>query len=74
MFNEATKFNHCTKYEVFNFERKGLLFDACRLLNKKFLMDVSDKENMQRFEVGILGPVEKDEIEGYIRDVRSQSF
>lgn len=45
-----------------------------RLLNKQFFMDVSDKENMERFERCLLGPVEKNELEGYIEDLRKRGI
>ncbi|VDK75981.1 unnamed protein product [Litomosoides sigmodontis] len=45
-----------------------------RLLNKKFLFDVSDKENMQRLEGGFLGDVEAYELRGFVQDLRKRGI
>uniref|UniRef100_A0A0R3S657 MAGE domain-containing protein n=1 Tax=Elaeophora elaphi TaxID=1147741 RepID=A0A0R3S657_9BILA len=45
-----------------------------RLLNKKFLFDVSDKENMQRLEGGFLGAVEARELKGFVQDLRKRGI
>ncbi|EJW87559.1 hypothetical protein WUBG_01531 [Wuchereria bancrofti] len=45
-----------------------------RLLNKKFLFDVSDKENMQRLEGGFLGDVEACELKGFVQDLRKRGI
>ncbi|OZC07126.1 hypothetical protein X798_05870 [Onchocerca flexuosa] len=45
-----------------------------RLLNKKFLFDVSDKENMQRLECGLLGAVEACELKGFVQDLRERGI
>uniref|UniRef100_A0A915Q812 Uncharacterized protein n=1 Tax=Setaria digitata TaxID=48799 RepID=A0A915Q812_9BILA len=45
-----------------------------RLLNKKFLFDVSDKENMQRLEGGFLGAVEACELNGFVQDLRKRGI
>ncbi|KAM3720651.1 Protein Hikeshi [Dirofilaria immitis] len=45
-----------------------------RLLNKKFLFDVSDKENMQRLEGGLLGAVEAYELKGFVQDLRKRGI
>ncbi|CAG9535370.1 unnamed protein product [Cercopithifilaria johnstoni] len=45
-----------------------------RLLNKKFLFDVSDKENMQRLEGGFLGDVEAYELKGFVQDLRKRGI